>query len=102
MAEIRWTKEAIGWLWDIYQYIAQDNAHAANEIVENIYIRVEILKRFPESGYRYNRYPEFHIRVLLYGHYRIAYLISWDRSVDILGVFHSALDMDRYLFENKE
>lgn len=102
MAEIRWTKEAIRWLKDIYRYIDEDNSQAANKIIENLYLRVEILKRFPETGYKYDRYPEFHIRVLLYGHYRIVYLIHSDRSIDILGVFHSALDMDRYLFENKE
>lgn len=34
---------------------------------------------------------------LLYGHYRIAYLYRLDNeSVEILGVFHGALDIDRY------
>jgi toxin ParE1/3/4 len=35
--------------------------------------------------------------VLLYGHYRIAYLISAKGDVEVLGVFHGALDMARYL-----
>jgi toxin ParE1/3/4 len=35
--------------------------------------------------------------VLLYGHYRIAYMISAARDVQVLGVFHGALDMGRYL-----
>ncbi len=34
---------------------------------------------------------------LLYGHYRVAYLIKEDQTIDILGVFHGALDIDRYL-----
>jgi plasmid stabilization system protein ParE len=38
------------------------------------------------------------VRVLLYGHYRIAYVIKPDSNIDILGVFHGALDIDRYLF----
>jgi leucyl-tRNA synthetase len=29
-------------------------------------------------------------------HYRIAYLIKPDGNIDILGVFHGALDIDRY------
>jgi len=32
-----------------------------------------------------------------YGHYRIAYLITAKRDVEILGVFHGALDLGRYL-----
>ena len=46
-------------------------------------------------GYRYRERPD--IRVLLYGHYRIAYMISATRDVQVLGVFHGALDMGRYL-----
>ena len=41
-------------------------------------------------------YP--HIRILLYGHYRIACLLKPDDNIDILGVFHGALDLERYLF----
>jgi len=37
------------------------------------------------------------IRILQYGHYRIAYLIRRNESVDNLGVFHGAMDIDRYL-----
>ena len=37
-----------------------------------------------------------HIRILLFGHYRIAYLIKQDGNIDILGVFHGALDIERY------
>jgi plasmid stabilization system protein ParE len=36
--------------------------------------------------------------MLLYGHYRIAYLRRGDAAiVEILGVFHGALDINRYL-----
>ncbi len=41
--------------------------------------------------------PGHHIRILLHGHYRIAYLIKQDGDVDILGVFHGAMELDRYL-----
>ena len=37
------------------------------------------------------------VRFLTYGHYRIAYLILQDDVVEVLGVFHGALDIDRYL-----
>jgi len=40
---------------------------------------------------------EGEIRVMLYGHYRIAYLRRNDSDwIDVLGVFHGALDIDRY------
>ena len=96
MVGIRWTREAQTWLRDIYDYIAIDNPTAALRTVKDIYQRTQVLKRLPEIGYRYDRYPEYHIRILLYGHYRIAYLIKSD-SIDILGVFHGALDIKKYL-----
>lgn len=73
MAEIRWTKESVQWLQDIYEYIAHDNKAAAKRVVEGIYQKVQTLKRLPEQGYRYYRFPEKDIRIMLYGHYRIAY-----------------------------
>lgn len=98
MAEIRWTVEAENWLRDIHGYIAIDDHTAANQLVEGIYKKVQNLSHFPEMGYRYSRNPDQHIRILLYGHYRIAYLIKDDKNIDILGIFHGALDIDHYLY----
>jgi len=53
--------------------------------------------KFPEIGHRYRIEPEGKIRILLYGHYRIAYLLKKNKNVAILGVFHGALDIDKYL-----
>ncbi|MDI6885611.1 MAG: type II toxin-antitoxin system RelE/ParE family toxin [archaeon] len=97
MAEIIWTEEAERWLKDIHDYIAQDNPVAAEKVVSGIYQRAQILLEFPEIGYKYQSEPEGDIRILLYGHYRIAYLIKGNDRVDIIGVFHGALDIDRYL-----
>lgn len=98
MAEINWTAEAERWLRDIHDYIAQDSPESAIRVVEGIYERAQMLRQFPEIGYRYDRIPNEHIRILLYGHYRIAYLIKPDGNIDILGMFHGALDIDRYLY----
>ena len=97
MAELTWTPEAERWLRDIHNYIAQDNPAAATRTVETLYRKVEILREFPESGYRYWQRPDRHIRILLHGHYRIAYVIKTSNVIDILGVFHGALNIDRYL-----
>ena len=95
MAEIAWTEEALRWLEDIFEYIAVDNPRAAAETVNGIYERAQVLAIFPEMGHRYwasNR-P---VRILLYGHYRIAYLIKDNGNIDILGVCHGSLDITKY------
>jgi len=96
MAEIRWTEEAHRWLRDIYDYIAADNPAAAKKVVSGIYEKSQVLRSFPEIGHRYRAETEGDVRILLYGHYRIAYLLRSPSSIDILGVFHGALDIDRY------
>jgi plasmid stabilization system protein ParE len=58
---------------------------------------VQILDEFPEIGYYYRKEPEGYIRVILCGHNRIGYLF-WDPDVvEVLGVFHGALDMKRFI-----
>jgi toxin ParE1/3/4 len=99
VGEVRWTLEAARWLHEIHDYIAQDNPEAALRTVRGIHRLAESLVSFPECGYLYQRQPERNIRVLLYGHYHIAYLVKPAGGVDILGVFHGALDIDRYLAE---
>jgi len=97
MAKLRWTLEAEKWLKDIHDFIAEDNPRAAASVVAGIYQKTQLLKRFPEIGYKYRDEEEGEIRILLYGHYRIAYLIKENEPIDILGVFHGSLDIDRYL-----
>lgn len=97
MAEIRWTSEASRWLGDIHDYIAADNPGAANKVIRGIYERVQTLGRFPEIGHTYRAVDGGEVRILLYGHYRIAYLLRPDSRIEILGVFHGALDIARYL-----
>jgi plasmid stabilization system protein ParE len=95
VAEVAWTEEALAWLRDIHDYIAEENPAAAMRVAEGIYERVDQLRVHPESGYRYEQSSR-HVRILLYGHYRIAYEVDSERDVTILGVFHAALDIARY------
>ena len=55
MAELTWTAEAERWLRDIHDFIAQDNPAAAIRTIETLYQKAEILREFPESGYRYGQ-----------------------------------------------
>lgn len=96
MASLKWTSEAELWLRDIHDYIAADDPAAAFRVVEGIVDRTRTLLQFPEAGYLH-RVRTRPVRILLYGHYRIAYLVREDSDIDILGVFHGALDIERYL-----
>lgn len=95
MAEIAWTEEANRWLEDIFEYIAVENPRAAGRTVQGVFDRVQVLINFPQIGYRYTESTR-HVRILLYGHYRIAYLVKDDGNIDILGIFHGSLDITRY------
>ncbi len=95
MAKVAWTEEASRWLESIFEYIAEENPLAARQVVLGIHERVKVLEATPEIGHRYLASAR-NVRILLYGHYRIAYLVKSDGDVDILGVFHGALDISRY------
>lgn len=97
MVEINWTNEAQLWLRDIYNYIALDNRDAAERTVIGIFQKAQLLKQHPRLGHRYEAEKSQEVRIVIYGHYRIAYLIRSDVRIDILGVFHDALNIERYL-----
>ena len=97
MVNINWTDEASFWLKDIYDYIALDNPKIAKKVINEIFTKTQILSSFPKIGYLYKDDTNNEIRVLLYGHYRIAYFIKDTETIDILGVFHGALAIERYL-----
>jgi plasmid stabilization system protein ParE len=72
-------------------------SHRGGEDGAGIYEKAQVLATFPEVGYRYRGSTSRPIRILLYGHYRIAYLVEEEGAITILGVFHGALDIERYL-----
>jgi toxin ParE1/3/4 len=63
--------------------------------VEGIYEQAQALAQYPELGHRY-LHSSRDVRILLYGHFRIAYLIKADGNVEVLGVFHGSLDITKY------
>mgnify|MGYP006311438471 CR=1 FL=1 len=82
---------------DIYTYVAKDSPSAADRLVESFLDRANVLTDFPMSGYLYGVKSGREVRVLLQGHYRIAYVIKENADIDILGVFHGAMEIERYL-----
>ena len=95
MAQITWTNEALRWLEDIFEYIAADNPDAASRTVEGIFERAQVLAQYPELGHRF-LHSTRNVRILHHDQFRIAYLVKENGDVDILGVFHSALDISKY------
>jgi plasmid stabilization system protein ParE len=98
MAKVAWTAEAHLWLRDIHDYIAAENPAAAERVALAIFDSVRVLHEHPRFGQRYLYVTDREVRILHHSHYRIAYLIREDTGdVDILGVFHGALPIERYL-----
>ena len=65
--------------------------------VQSIYERAQILKDFPLAGQAYRSSSDRELRILLWGHYRIVYLVRPDGEVHVLGVFHGAMRLENYL-----
>ncbi len=97
MVSINWTNEAQFWLKEIRDYIALDSPKIASKIINTIYKKTQILKSYPRVGYRYKNNTDLDIRILLYKHYRIVYLIKNPNTIDILGIFHGSLMIEKYL-----
>jgi toxin ParE1/3/4 len=57
----------------------------------------QLLATQPRLGQRCKRIPDREVREILYGHYRIAYLVRSEKRIEILGIFHAAMEIERYL-----
>ncbi len=42
-------------------------------------------------------WPDDNIRMILYGHYRIVYIVKSENRIDILGVYHGSLYLKKHL-----
>jgi toxin ParE1/3/4 len=100
MARLIWTDESLNWLRAIRDHIAKDNPAAASRTIDGIFEKAQLLDKFPAIGFKYPLPGRDDVRVLVYGHYRIAYTIGPEDTIYILGVFHAALDIDRYFPED--
>ena len=97
MAKVVWTAEAEQWLRRIHDYIALEKPAAAFEVVSSLYRRAEILASFPDVGHAWTSPSGREVRILLWSHYRIVYVPKLPEEVRIVGVFHGAMELKRYL-----
>ena len=96
MAALSWTREAQSWLETIYKHIALDNPGAAANTVQAIVRKAELLQDHPRLGYRLE-HQDVDARVLLHKDYRIVDRVESEHRIGVLGVFHGALELNRYL-----
>jgi toxin ParE1/3/4 len=96
LAKVVWTKEAERWLLKIHDYIAKDSPQSAFDVVESIYRRAQILSHSPNIGRPYTSTSGRKARILLLDKYRVVYLQLPNEDVHIVGVFHTAMELERY------
>jgi len=95
MVQIRWTRQSIKDLSDIFEYISIDSKKYAKRQIVRIKARSQILKTNPRAGKLVPELTESDFRELIEGNYRIIYKVLNDKHVDILTVHHSARDLSR-------
>lgn len=89
MAEVIWTKKAEKDLIAIHEFISIDSVFYANRFIRKLITRVDILKRFPESGHVVPEKEDFSIRELKEGNYRIFYQVE-KNNIRVLRIHHSS------------
>ncbi len=89
MAQINWTNQALADLEAIGNFIARDSPSFAQVFVNRVFSSVERLENFPYSGRIVPEIGQDNIREIIFGSYRIVYLVNSDR-VNILTIFHSS------------
>ena len=82
-----WSPLSIQRIQEISDYIAADNLRAANNWIDSVFEKVEILKANPEIGRIVPEIGKSDIRELLFGNYRIIYLSS-KKQISILTIRH--------------
>ena len=89
MAHVRWSNQALADLEAIGDFIARDAPSVAQVFVERICAAVKRLEVFPRSGRVVPEIGQEDIREIIFGSYRIVYVVSEDEA-NILTVFHAA------------
>jgi plasmid stabilization system protein ParE len=85
--KIIWSPLAIDKTSEIAEYIAKDKPPVAQDWVDKIFQKVDILESSPELGRVIPEIRRKNIRELIFGNYRIIYCIE-KTSISILTVRH--------------
>jgi plasmid stabilization system protein ParE len=85
--KIVWSPVAVDRVSEIAVYIAQDNPVAAESWIEKVFQKIDERKAFPENGRVVPEIDNKTIRELIYGNYRIIYLLE-EKKISVLTVRH--------------
>ncbi len=90
MVRIRFTKQSLFDLKEIYDYISYDSKKYAQYQILKIRNSIKILKQYQFSGKIVEEYNDENIREIIEGNYRIIYKILGDDRIDIITIHHGA------------
>ena len=90
MVRIRFTKQSLFDLKEIYDYISYDSKKYAQYQILKIRNSIKILKQYKFSGKIVEEYNDENIREIIEGNYRIIYKILGDNRIDIITIHHGA------------
>lgn len=101
MAQIVWTEPALNELDEIAEYIAIDNFHAAQQLVQSVFKRVDQLSAHPKSGRCPPELPKNSIyRELIVGPCRLFYRIESEKVI-IVYVMRSERTLRKFILEDR-
>lgn len=96
MAQVIWTEPALDGLNEIAEYIELSNQVAAQNLVSDVFNKVERLETFPESGKVPLELIKLNYREIVVNPCRVFYKID-SNHVYILFVMRQERDLRRYL-----
>ncbi|WP_319537155.1 type II toxin-antitoxin system RelE/ParE family toxin [uncultured Vibrio sp.] len=74
--KVVWSPLALQKLGDAAEFISLDNPVAAENWVNEVFDKTDLLSSMPEMGRMVPELPHTHYREILFGHYRIIYSLS--------------------------
>ena len=88
---VKWTQTARDDLKAIWDYISRDSVFYADKFTDELLTATDVLEVFPEIGRIVPEIGDSNTREILYGSYRIMYLLSGE-FVYITQIIHGARD----------
>lgn len=89
MPKIKWSRDSVEDLKEIYKFIALDSPYYARVFNDRIFEMVEHLEFFSGIGRRVPESDDPHVRELIYKGYRIIYQIR-ENYLEIITVIHGS------------
>ena len=79
--KVVWSPLAIQKLGDAVEFISIDNPIAAENWADDVFTKTELLSSMPEMGRSVPELPHSNYREIIFGHYRIIYVISTEIQI---------------------